>query len=205
MSDRIRTHRSGFTAIELLIVIAVMTVLTSMTMPFLMRSLQRGRVNEGVNHIAFTIEEARQAALLESRLASQLDRGQTAVPYGVRIVSRAESDDGSAYVVLLGWDGTGDLQPEEIGERRHLNPNVDVFGVHELEQVHTGTYEIFFTYRTAFPGTLQAGNTVQPFDHRIEIRVATTDAVWNDDEEEPVRGLGSSLTLYPYVGAGSVR
>lgn len=78
--------RSGFTAVELLVVMATMMVLSAIALPSIGQSLHRGRVNEATNILAVTSGEARRMAQAERLLYEQIEAGMArVVPFGVRI------------------------------------------------------------------------------------------------------------------------
>lgn len=63
MTSATGSERSGFTAIEMLVVLGVMITLGSMTVPALLPALRRARVNDAANIVIAAHAEARRLAM----------------------------------------------------------------------------------------------------------------------------------------------
>lgn len=198
-----RPH-AGFTAIELLVVMATMMVLTAIALPYIGQSLQRSRVNEATNIVNFACSEARRMAQSERDLYKQIEAGVTrVVPFGVRIVAATTAEPG--YAVMLGWQ-PGATEPVEIDERRTFNRNVtfanatvdlDLPG----EALVQDEITIWFQYRTGFFGTRRAADgSVIPATAPLVLRMATTDYAWDAAAGEVVRGIANETTFFHQVG-----
>jgi prepilin-type N-terminal cleavage/methylation domain-containing protein len=87
MQDVIRDpRRSGFTAIELIVVIGIMLLLSGMAVPGLVTSLRRGAVHAGANDLIDCWRQARGLALDEVPLDAKRDEAPR--HYGLLIVQR---------------------------------------------------------------------------------------------------------------------
>ena len=84
--------RVGFTAVELLIVIGVMLLLTGMAAPAVLKPLRRGAVNAAANDIAQCWREARSMAM-----AKTLPTGASPSHYGIVI----KQEGGRGYVAVI--------------------------------------------------------------------------------------------------------
>jgi type II secretory pathway pseudopilin PulG len=84
--------RGGFTAIELMVVLSIIILIVSMTVPSLVGSLRRGKVNDAANAIVRVSSQARQLA----RTRSYSNAGVPAKYYGVVLVN----DETPGYVAL---------------------------------------------------------------------------------------------------------
>lgn len=56
-------HRSGFTAVELMVVLAIIMALLSMSVPAVLPMLRKGAVNQAVNDLSFAWNQARTLAM----------------------------------------------------------------------------------------------------------------------------------------------
>jgi type II secretory pathway pseudopilin PulG len=197
-------------------VLIIMAVLTAIGMPFLIRSLHQGRVNEAVNLIAFTVEEARQAAQQQRGLYEQIEVPVVnPVPYGVIVrQSNATATPGErAHVVLMGYQ-TGENTPQQIAPKQYFNANVDVV----FPASRGDEQEIWFEFETGFLGDSWGGGGVAALgaDEAIRLHVATNDyaGAWQsktiganviaDYEYVFTKGLHGALTLFPFVGISHV-
>jgi prepilin-type N-terminal cleavage/methylation domain-containing protein len=102
-------RRGAFTAIEMIVVLSIMVVLSSMTVPALLPSIKRGRVNEGASLI---LEVASQARALAQANAAGGGR------YGVLI---SEAPQGTWVALTKGGTELG-----SASDRRWLNSGVVV-------------------------------------------------------------------------------
>jgi prepilin-type N-terminal cleavage/methylation domain-containing protein len=90
-----KSPRSGFTAIELMVVITVMVILLGLAIPSLVGALRKGKVNDAANCIIRASSQAKQLAKTRAAVASDF--------YGLIIVN----DEVPAYVaVTFGHTGT---------------------------------------------------------------------------------------------------
>ena len=87
--------RSGFTAIELMVVVTVIILLVAMTVPSIFPAIRKGRVHDAANAITRVASQARQLA--RSRAQPSGQAGDVLKWYGVAVVVPAS---GSAYAVL---------------------------------------------------------------------------------------------------------
>jgi type II secretory pathway pseudopilin PulG len=102
MSLQRRAPSSGFTSIELLVVLSIMVLLGGITVPMMLPALRKGSVSDAVNTIASVTEQARSLALATARPTA----GATPGPedcFGVVIFREAER-----YVVALTRGPTAD-------------------------------------------------------------------------------------------------
>lgn len=68
LSDSSGEHRSGFSFIELMTVVAIVAILIAVSMP-LFRNFTRGRnLKEGTNMVVFALRKARNAAITERKM-----------------------------------------------------------------------------------------------------------------------------------------
>lgn len=199
------TARTGFTAVEILVVTATMMVLTAIALPYIGESLQRSRVNEATNIVNFTCSEARRLAQSEQGLYDQIEAGSTPiVPYGVKVAAATGSERG--YAVLMGWQ-PGSTTPQEIGERRYFAHNVTfanaTVGLGTAgETTVTGEVTIHFQYRTGFFGTaLAADGRVVPATAPLVLRVASAEHVGGDQTEGvEADGIVNATTFFDQLG-----
>jgi type II secretory pathway pseudopilin PulG len=95
-TPRCARARSGFTAIELMVVVSIIILLVAMTVPSIFPAIRKGRVHDAANAIMRVASQARQFA----RSRPMPPAGNASVPqyfYGVAIVVPAS---GPAYAVL---------------------------------------------------------------------------------------------------------
>ncbi len=85
--------RSGFTAIELLVVIGIMMILLGIAVPTMMPALRRGKINSAVNDITGAWRQARAMAMLAIPPA-----GPTPPHFGIMIQQTAGQQ---AYVAVV--------------------------------------------------------------------------------------------------------
>ncbi len=84
---RRRSLRSGFTAIELLVVIGIMMAVMAMAMPSVMNSLRRGKVSSAATDIMQCWRQARNMALMRSM--PDAPNGTVPKHYGMMLVQHA--------------------------------------------------------------------------------------------------------------------
>ncbi len=139
MSDRMPARR-GFSGVEILIVLSVMAVLASMTMPMLLVSMRRARVHEAANAI---MEVSSQARRLERRVTSGADY------YGVVIYNQPVGP--IPRCVALTYAGSILMEGGKPVSLRPINANVDVFdGGASLVNGATNS-QWMYRHRTALP------------------------------------------------------
>ncbi|MDA3961876.1 MAG: type II secretion system protein, partial [Planctomycetota bacterium] len=85
--------RSGFTAIELITVLAIITTLASMTVPAAMRAMDKGAVNRSAEGLRSVIMQAQDMA----RRQAAPTAGTSPASYGVAVVQSG----GRAYATIL--------------------------------------------------------------------------------------------------------
>lgn len=112
------THRHGFTAVEILVAISIMTIITSIAAPSAVTALRRGQVNEAAN----TVLDLHRSAQLLARTTTK-----PGVVFGVSIELR----DGSTVVTVTERRGgsTGPLEDASgrASKQVVLNPNTVVW------------------------------------------------------------------------------
>lgn len=92
--------RSGYTAIELMIVLGVIVVLSSMAIPAILPALRKGRVNEAANAI---LSVAQQARLLAIQRTPPADNKH----YGVVVVDDPARKNTAVVALIYGAPGDG--------------------------------------------------------------------------------------------------
>jgi type II secretory pathway pseudopilin PulG len=107
--------RSGFTAIELMVVISIVILLVAMTVPSIYPAIRKGRVHDAANSIMRVASQARQLARTRSGPPT------VALYYGVAVVVPSS---GSAYAVLI-YDTVpaGSMNASSIGLTTQYNTN----------------------------------------------------------------------------------
>jgi type II secretory pathway pseudopilin PulG len=87
LTPYIRCHRNGFTAVELVVVIGIMLLLTGMAMPGVLSSLRRGAVHSTANEVIDCWRQTRRLAMDEAALDPPRDPHPK--HYGLLLVQRA--------------------------------------------------------------------------------------------------------------------
>lgn len=126
------SSRSGFTAIEMMIVLGVMIALSSMAVPALMPALRRARVNDAANAIVTAHADARRLAL----------SAPSSIVYGVRIAEKNIDGQGRQVIALLRGGSVID------NSERLINPSVLI----------QGTTQWYYESGTGYPTTSSSGN-----------------------------------------------
>lgn len=70
MRSSVRTRRSGFTLVELIITIALVAILASLALPSMQTTLRRNQVNTEVNRLLADLLYARNEAVTRSRVVT---------------------------------------------------------------------------------------------------------------------------------------
>jgi prepilin-type N-terminal cleavage/methylation domain-containing protein len=95
------THpRRGYTAIELLIVLGIVSIITTMAVPAIVPAMRKGRVNDGINAI---LHVSRQARILAMQNPPPADGRH----YGVAIFDDPDSDKTPVVALIFGSPSDG--------------------------------------------------------------------------------------------------
>ena len=140
--------RSGFTAIEMMIVLGVMIALSSMAVPALMPALRRARVNDAANAIVTAHSDARRLAL----------SAPSSITYGVKIATK--TIDGQTRQAIILIRNNSEIENSE----RLVTPSA-------LIQGQTNSPKWYYESGTGYP-TASPGGGMQ----NIDLRVRSVDA-----------------------------
>ncbi len=99
-------QRAGFTAIELIVVVSVIILLVSLTVPSIMPALKKGAVNDAATAIQRVCSQARQLARTRQE-PSLSGAGAGGVKYwGVNVVVPTDFPTKPAYAAVIFGNGT---------------------------------------------------------------------------------------------------
>jgi type II secretory pathway pseudopilin PulG len=111
-----RRRRAGFTAIELIVVVSVIILLVSLTVPSIMPALKKGAVNDAATAIQRVCSQARQLA--RTRQEPAPSAGSAVKYWGVNVVVPADFPTKPAYAAVI----FGNTVPSGTDDGLELNP-----------------------------------------------------------------------------------
>jgi len=147
-------RRAGFTAIEMLVVVSVLILLTAMSVPGLVGAVRRGRVNEAASAVIGAATTARQLARTSARSSDYFGVVVVAdeVPAYVAVTYGRTADKASILLANRARAEGPDNQPLY---KRTLNRNVMIYsGAQPL----IGSNGWMYQYRTGVPVVTAATN-----------------------------------------------
>ncbi|MDA3962087.1 MAG: type II secretion system protein [Planctomycetota bacterium] len=147
------TSRSAFTAVEILVVLSVIAILTGVTLPSLVPAMRRARVGATANAITDAHSTARHLA--------RLNLTQPGRHFGVRI-SNVGGGAAPQVAVVTGGNGATKVYAED-GVAVHavpINPNTVVFAHNNSTVQRPSTITWWYSNQTGYPvaspGSVQA-------------------------------------------------
>jgi type II secretory pathway pseudopilin PulG len=109
-------RRAGFTAIELIVVVSVIILLVSLTVPSIMPALKKGAVNDAATAIQRVCSQARQLA--RTRQEPAPTAGSAVKYWGVNVVVPSDFPTKPAYAAVI----FGNTVPSGPDDTLELNP-----------------------------------------------------------------------------------
>jgi prepilin-type N-terminal cleavage/methylation domain-containing protein len=162
-SNTIR-QRSGFTAVELVVVIAIMLILTGLAAPTVFASLRRSQVQKGAALVADVARQAQQLAMQGLAPAG----GEC---WGVALV-HDPADRPEPYVALIYGKPTGNVRNRDLWDLPSPAPERKIEKLAGSLAVHVGTTMLrdatptevswFYDWRTGSPLVVQSGALTGP-------------------------------------------
>ena len=111
------SHRAGFTAIELIVVVSVIILLVSLTVPSIMPALKKGAVNDAATAIQRVCSQARQLARTRQEPSPTASPGGVKY-WGVNVVVPSDFPVKPAYASVI----FGNSTPSGPDDNLELNP-----------------------------------------------------------------------------------
>ena len=134
-----RRAQSGFTLVELMVVIAVLAILATIAIPGFQGIVAQNRATSAANELQATLQFARSTAIAQSLpvtvCPADFDPPECSAP---------TTNWAGGWIVLVGG--------QVLREQRALHPSVNLTGVHQLIFSNTGTL---------------AGQVIDPFDLQV--------------------------------------